>query len=57
MKTVSHDASKYEPTHWKPTEKSPIERVDANLTDYRMSYEYSTGRRRNEIWRDSQAGE
>ncbi|WP_280247918.1 acetate--CoA ligase [Nocardia abscessus] len=38
MKTVSHDASKYEPTHWKPIEKSPVERFDANLTDYRMSY-------------------
>lgn len=39
MKTSIHDASNYARTRWDPIEKSPEERVGANLTDYRMSCE------------------
>lgn len=39
METLSHDASNYARTRWNPIEKSPEQRVGANLTDYRMSCE------------------
>lgn len=38
MRTLSHEASNAR-TRWEPIEKSTAERVGANLTDYRMSYQ------------------